>query len=265
VQGAACAQESDTLIFGEPVIDQNEADEYEEQEGEYEYTEEGDDEAEIEHALVSPAELNTTRAYQSETVPLQKFDETKWKEVVGNVSFEEDEEEKEEASENTPLSIPPWGGAVLKIVSYVVIIAIVVLLLYHVIRNVSFDTKINRTAVQANAADDSVENIEEADIDGLLEQARTAGNFKLAVRFYFLSILKKLNDSGMIVWKRDKTNRDYLYELFSRNYYFEEIKRLTNSYEEVWYGEHVLTKESFQVLTTDFEKVHEKLKSAPAS
>jgi hypothetical protein len=99
----------------------------------------------------------------------------------------------------------------------------------------------------------------------LLAQARSAGNFKLAVRFYFLSILKKLHNSGIISWKRDKTNRDYLYELFSRNYYFEEIRRLTNSYEEVWYGEHVLTEESFQVLTEDFERIHDKLKTPPVS
>ena len=264
LQGVAYAQESDSLDLGQPVVDQDDTGGYEEREGEYEYADD-DGVDETEHVLISPAELNTTRAYQSETVTLQRFDETKWKEVVGNVTFEEEAEEEESTVENNPITLPPWGGMLLKIVSYIIIIAIVIFLLYYVIRNVSFDTKINRATVESNVADDVLENIEEVDIDGLLTQARSAGNFKLAVRFYFLSILKKLNNSGMIVWKRDKTNRDYLYELFSRNYYFEDIRRLTNSYEEVWYGEHVLTDQSFQVLSEDFETIHEKLKTPPVS
>ena len=265
LQGGAYAQESDSLVFGEPVINQDDTGGYEESEGGYEYTDEETGGDETAHDLVSPADLNTTRTYQSETVTLRKFDETKWKEIVGDVTFEEEAEGEETAVENSPIALPPWGGALLKIISYIIIIAIVIFLLYYVIRNISFDTRINRTTVQANVADDTLDNIEDVDIDDLLAQARSAGNFKLAVRFYFLSILKKLNNSGMIVWKRDKTNRDYLYELFSRNYYFEEIRRLTNSYEEVWYGEHVLTEESFHLLTTDFEKIHDKLKTPPTS
>jgi hypothetical protein len=265
LQGAVYAQENDSLNLVEPVFEQDDTGEYEEQDGEYEYTPGDDGADETEHVLISPAELNTTQVYQSETVTLQKFDETRWKEIVGNVTFEEEAEEEESTTEDSPVSLPPWGGMLLKIISYIIIIAIVIFLLYYVIKSISFDNRINRATVKSDVAGDVLENIEEADIDGLLAQARSAGNFKLAVRFYFLSILKKLHNSGIIAWKRDKTNRDYLYELFSRNYYFEEIRRLTNSYEEVWYGEHVLSEESFQVLTKDFERVHDKLKTPPVS
>jgi hypothetical protein len=269
----AYAQESDSLNLSDVVLEYEQADqdnkasEDGQNDGENEYVEDASSGEGVEHALVSPADLNTTRNYQSEQVDIQKFDEAKWKEIVGDVTFEEDEEEeqKREVASGPNFSLPPWGGAALKIVSYVIIVAIVVFLLYYVVKNISFGSKINRMSVQANDVDQRVDNIAEIDIEGLLEQARSAGNFKLAVRFYYLSILKRLNDSGMIVWKRDKTNRDYLYELFSRNYYFEEIKRLTHSYEEVWYGEHTLTRESFQLLTTDFESVHEKIKSTPSS
>jgi hypothetical protein len=74
-------------------------------------------------------------------------------------------------------------------------------------------------------------------------------------------MLKKLNEIGMIAWKRDKTNRDYLGELFQRNFLFDEIRKLTLSYEAVWYGEHELKAESYQELTKRFEITYQKLDS----
>ena len=149
----------------------------------------------------------------------------------------------------------PWGGVVVRVLAYAIILGAIILLLYYVIRYVSFDLKIERTKLDSEDLERPVDNIEILDIARLLEQAKRDRNYKLAIRLYYLDLLKKLNDQGAIVWKKDKTNRDYLAELFSANFFFDEISRLTLSYEAVWYGDHNLRSDSFDLLSTQFEKV----------
>jgi hypothetical protein len=251
------AQESDSvnLEWLDSLDDEQEipADEQSE-ESSYTYSES----EETPHTLVAPDQLKSTRQYQSEEMEVREFDDEKWKAVVGDNDFIEDPEKKTK-KRRTSLPSIPWAGLVLKIISYIVIVGVVVYILYYILKNTSLDKKVKSTRLQVSDVDKHVENIEEIDIEGLLAQARAEGNFKLAIRLYYLSILKKLNETGVITWKKDKTNRDYLSELFSRDYYFDEVRKLTLSYEEVWYGEHVLTPDSFQRLTTHFETVYHKI------
>jgi len=104
-----------------------------------------------------------------------------------------------------------------------------------------------------------VENIEDVDIQTLLERARAEGNFRMAVRLHYLALLKRLHELNMIAWKKDKTNRDYLSELFANGFHFEEIRKLTNSYEAVWYGEYPVHAEAFRHLSAQFESVYTKM------
>ena len=96
-------------------------------------------------------------------------------------------------------------------------------ILYFVINSISLNLKIKREELKKEDIQDGVENIEDVDIESLLARAREEGNFKIAIRLYYLLLLKKLHTLNVIVWKKDKTNRDYLSELFSRNFYFDEI------------------------------------------
>lgn len=209
------------------------------------------------HDLVAPAELETTQAYQAENITVRKFDEAKWKEIVDEIDYHEAPAEQE-APGYEPLSLP-WAAPLLKVISYLVIIAIVVLLLYYIAKNVTFGQKIQRTKFASEDLEKVVDDIEELDIEVLLAQARREGNFKMAVRLYYLGLLKKLNTLGMIVWKKEKTNRDYLSELFLKDFYYPEVQKLTVSYEAVWYGEHAIQDESFDRLTQQFEAVYQKI------
>jgi hypothetical protein len=208
--------------------------------------------------MVSPGELESTRLYQSDELVSKEFDKTKWKSVVGDVDFIEDPEEK---AKQKPVAMPsaPWAGPLLQVFSYAAVVALVVFILYYILKNTRLDAKLKTTTIQVADMVKQVEDIAEIDIDGLLAKARAEGNFKLAVRLYYLSLLKKLNTLEIIAWKKDKTNHDYLSELFSRDYHFDEMKRLTRTYEEVWYGEHVLTPESFQQISARFETLDQKL------
>jgi hypothetical protein len=229
-----------------------------------------DDEAETPVTLVTPETLQSTQQYKNEKVALKKFDDKKWKKVVGNTNYDEEkrdkpkEREKRNSTSSSGGSMP-WNGAILQPIAYLLIIGIVVWILFYIVKNTSLEQKLKKTTVVKSDFEAPIENIEDMDIHSLLDQARAAGNFRLATRLYYLSILKKLNEHGLITWKKDKTNHDYLSELFSREYYFEEMSGLTLSYEQVWYGDHTLTETSFQKLASRFETVYQKLHTTSAS
>ncbi len=209
------------------------------------------------HVLVSPEELETISTYRSKDLKVTKFDDQKWKSIVNGIDYkEEDQEESEKEEAEEEKRSAPWQGQALKVISFAVIAALLVAVIYYVTRFISLDAKIERVKLDTENLEAQVDDITELDIRQLLDQAKRDGNYKLAVRLYYLDLLKKLNDRGAIVWKKDKTNRDYLSELFSANLFFNEVRRLTLSYEAVWYGDHDLTPETFQFLTTQFENVY---------
>jgi hypothetical protein len=144
-------------------------------------------------------------------------------------------------------------------------IGLICYILFRIIKHVS--SQANPKIMKAQVSDDAtrIEDIKELEIDRLLKEALASGNFRLAIRIYFLGMLKKLDEDGVILWKKDKTNRDYLGELFSKSHYFEEIKTLTLAYEQVWYGEHDLPVESYHEIISSFKSIDQQLKdSKPA-
>lgn len=208
--------------------------------------------------LVAPDELESTQTYKTEVLRFTDFDEEEWRAIVAGKNFEEELKPKAEKSS-------PWSGPWLRLISYTVIIGVILLLVYYVIRYISFDLKIKRSKLVTDDIEKPVEDIAVVDTRALLEQAKRDRNYKLAIRLYYLGLLKQLDASGVIKWKKDKTNRDYLMELFSANFYFDEIRRLTTSYEAVWYGDHMLQEKSFELLSDKFETIYSKLNEGAAA
>lgn len=59
----------------------------------------------------------------------------------------------------------------------------------------------------------TAENIETADINSLISNAEKDNNFRLAIRYYYLLILKNLSLKNYIKFEDDKTNSEYLNEV----------------------------------------------------
>ncbi|EDM37453.1 hypothetical protein PBAL39_09926 [Pedobacter sp. BAL39] len=97
------------------------------------------------------------------------------------------------------------------------------------------------------------DNIHEIDFNVELEKAVVAGNYRLAVRLFYLQSLKKLSDRNLIDWQPEKTNHAYVSELTDPERKVQ-FRQLTLQFEYVWYGEFFIEKESFAELRTAFEK-----------
>jgi hypothetical protein len=209
------------------------------------------------HTLIPPRDLETTREYNAQPVQVRAFDKKKWREITAGADF------RETSKPSTNFSIP-WLGPVLKVLAYPVIIAVVVALLYLVIKNVTLDLKIRRDKLKGADIETQLDSIDDIDLDALLDHARKNGDFKVAVRLYYLKLLKKLDEMEKIVWKKDKTNRDYLSELFAKDFHFQQVRGLTRSYESVWYGDHEINRESLQRICLQFESAFAELNNPAA-
>jgi len=227
--------------------------------------------------------------YDGEQVEVKKFDQKKWREIVGSENYSElqpkkkqkkksqqlgesDEtdgkrllrEDEDDYSEDADSGISiPINPMILKIIFYSITFGIIGYILFLILKNISLKprTKISKQELLHDSS--PVADIKELEIDILLKEAMASGNYRLAIRIYFLGLLKKLDEDGFIVWKKNKTNRDYLSELFSKQYYYEELKILTLAYEQVWYGDHTLSIQTYEEIISTFKAVNQKINTTP--
>lgn len=97
------------------------------------------------------------------------------------------------------------------------------------------------------------ENIHQMDFNQLTEKTKNDGDYKLAVRYYYLWLLKKLSDREIIDWHWDKTNRDYLYEI-KNNTLKKDFEYLSYVYDYSWYGDFPLDESAFLKAEKAFRK-----------
>ena len=91
------------------------------------------------------------------------------------------------------------------------------------------------------------ELVKSQDLPALIKEAVLNGEFRLAVRYYYLNELRKLDELHLIDYEYQKTNKDYSEEIKDegiRKHFYE----ITKLYEFIWYG-------SFQVSETDYRLV----------
>jgi hypothetical protein len=95
------------------------------------------------------------------------------------------------------------------------------------------------------------ENIHELNFGELLENARSQRNYRLAVRYLYLQVLKKMADSELINWQPNKTNRMYANELTTSTIR-SNFESITRQFEYVWYGERPVVEPEFIEMQQEF-------------
>ncbi len=80
------------------------------------------------------------------------------------------------------------------------------------------------------------------DLKSQIEEAMKNGDFKLALRLHFISLLRSLHQNKIIHWESYKTNYDYYFEIKDAGIkqIFREIAFI---YENVWYGGRFVTQD----------------------
>ncbi|MEZ5013388.1 MAG: hypothetical protein R2794_03790 [Chitinophagales bacterium] len=103
-------------------------------------------------------------------------------------------------------------------------------------------------------ANDLEERPMESDLERFLRTALEAGDYRTAIRIYYLMILKNLQDNQWITWRKNKTNYDYLLES-SEHPLYTSFRNNTRIFEYVWYGEQQIGKSQFDDVRSGFTEM----------
>jgi len=96
---------------------------------------------------------------------------------------------------------------------------------------------------------DDVTLLQSEDLDVLLNKAIAQANYRLAIRFEYLKILRQLSLFELIDWQVQKTNLDYYNEI--NNAQLKPVfKESTLLYDYVWYGNFNIDKGHYSKLKT---------------
>ena len=117
--------------------------------------------------------------------------------------------------------------------AYILIIGLVCFLIYIIFSKVEIDKKFELSGT--DKFNEEIEDIKDLDTTSLLEQALAQEDYRAAVRIKFLDALKSLSVKEKIVWKKEKTNRDYSRELRKESF-GNSFQNLAYIFDHVWYG-----------------------------
>lgn len=93
------------------------------------------------------------------------------------------------------------------------------------------------------------ENIQQADFKTLISNAESKNNYRLAIKYYFLFVLKKLDDKNLINYDPQKTAHDYQLEL-EETTYTSEFNKVAYYYTYIWYGEFEIDDKEYATTST---------------
>lgn len=142
----------------------------------------------------------------------------------------------------------------LQIIEYLIYTLMGGLIIYLFIRFLSGEklsavfTKKATSILDINLSEDHIENV---DLDELIRLALTQKNYRLAVRYQYLRILKILSQKDIIEWHYEKTNSDYQNEIEAQNIRtgFKDVSYL---YDYIWYGEQEIDEHKYKTVQGRF-------------
>lgn len=102
-----------------------------------------------------------------------------------------------------------------------------------------------KTKDQSLPFEENEANIHFIDFDRMIAEAVGQGQYRRAVRLFYLRTLKQLSDRQLIEWRPDKTNHDYLRE-WKRPDIEPGFRQLTVLFEYICYGDFGIDHERFE-------------------
>lgn len=140
-------------------------------------------------------------------------------------------------------------------IRYLVIFLVLSFVIYKVVGgSLSGVFSKNKKVKSANGFDYFEEDIHQDDIDRKLSEAIMQKDFRTAIRFYYLILLRKLDEGSLIEWEQGKTNREYQYEL-KNNELLDDFIKLSGMYEYSWYGNFEVDENRFVKWQDGFKNV----------
>lgn len=153
------------------------------------------------------------------------------------------------------LDIPPQTLLILEYIIYALMGLLAIYLLVRMFINEKFNAIFSKKAKSIVDIDLSEHHIETIDLDALMDAALKQKDYRLAVRYQFLKVLKLLSQKSIIEWHFDKTNVDYGKEIKEAQLQ-EEFKKASYLYENIWYGEQPIDEQGYAKTSSRFDTLN---------
>jgi len=105
-----------------------------------------------------------------------------------------------------------------------------------------------------DAKEIATEDIYTINYDAEISKAIASQNFRLALRLMYLQTLKSLSEKEWIQYKQERTNSDYLMQLYGKPFY-PLFFQLTRHFEYAWYGQFAVSPTAFERIRDNFEQL----------
>ena len=219
--------------------------------------------------------------YLQSRIQERSFDKAVWEEKIEGIDYsksinevdvDDDEEgtqgefsQGRESSSNQNKSnwkIGEGWDAFFKVLFVLLLVFALGFILYRILIS-SFkqprEKKLNSRSMEINL-EEIEENLHESNLDHFINEAIKKGDYSLAVRLYYLAVIKELSQRKLIKWKRDKTNFDYLQELKNPQLKVA-FQAATSVFERIWYGKAAIDTTSFEQLHNGFQQLIREIKN----
>lgn len=130
-------------------------------------------------------------------------------------------------------------------VFYALIILAVVYIIIKIILNKEGSWIFKRKKEEINEFGYEIgENIREVNFDNLIREAVVNKDYRSAIRYYYLLLLKKLDENSIIEYDSQKTAYDYQVELDGTKHAIG-FNKATYYYTYIWYGAFIIDEEEY--------------------
>jgi hypothetical protein len=153
------------------------------------------------------------------------------------------------------IKIGPFWTKVLTYVIYFIIGGIAIYFIVRLLSNEAPSRLIARKSVNKASVTIDDTHIEQIDLKKYVEDSIASGDYRSAVRYLYLDVLKDLSARGAIEWNQQKSNADYYREI-KNPAIKERFKKISYLYDHVWYGEFELDRVAFNKARRDFTNLY---------
>ena len=115
--------------------------------------------------------------------------------------------------------------------------------------NFFFGKKNKKVAIKEG---EIIESIHEINFPEIIAKFELKKDFRSAIRYRFLQVLKQLSDKNKILWMPEKTNKDYAVE-FKDSSLKASFLELVYIFDYVWYGEFSISEGDYQYYKSKFQ------------
>lgn len=167
----------------------------------------------------------------------------------------EDLRKERNNSDDLSINLGPFAW-----IFYIAIALAVVFLVYTLLNEGGTGLfTVNRNKTINTYEEITAENIENADIDTLIKNAENNNDYRLAIRYYYLLVLKTLSLKDYIKFEDDKTNNEYLNEVSDKPF-SKDFAYTSYLYNYIWYGEFPLNTDKYNKAKSNIETLLKQVK-----